>query len=117
LLAATRLPEWNPAFVNVAGPAVATVAAEYELETIRGLRGSLAYTRIDAEQITMTWRVPLLSETGTWLIEEHGPARTQVTHTVERHGPLAAAISHTLATLPRLRLDRLAVRTEDRSAE
>lgn len=107
LLTATALPEWNPAFSRVDGPATAAVDEPYELETIMSLRGSLAYTRIDSSEITMVWRIPMLRESGTWLLTERDATRTFVTHTVERHGPLAAVIAHTLATLPRLRLDRL----------
>jgi len=107
LLAATRLPEWNPAFIRVDGPARATVGTDYDLEGIRSLHGSLTYTRIDAHEIVMAWRVPLLSETGTWMLEQHGPGVTRVTHTVERRGALALALAHTLDTLPPLRLERL----------
>ncbi|MGB4777676.1 SRPBCC family protein [Microbacterium sp.] len=113
LVSATQLPEWNPAFVRVGGPTVATVDVEYELETIMGRHGSLTYTRIEPDRIVMTWRVPLLRERGTWLIEEHGPAHTRVTHSVERHGALVAAIAHTLGTLPQLRLDRLTARARE----
>ncbi|WP_454114989.1 SRPBCC family protein [Microbacterium lacticum] len=111
LLAATHLPEWNPAFVRVTGPARATPGATYDLDAIKGLRGTLTYTRAEPRAIAFTWQVPLLSETGTWQLNEHGPARTVVTHTVERHGALAIALAHTLGTLPLLRLDRLAERT------
>ncbi|KID29114.1 hypothetical protein HQ32_03401 [Prauserella sp. Am3] len=43
LLDAPRLPEWNPAFVRVTGPPLASRGARYELEVIRGLRGDLTY--------------------------------------------------------------------------
>lgn len=111
LLAAPELPEWNPAFRLVTGPSRATRDAAYELEAIRGMRGTLTYPEIQEHQIVLAWRVPMLSEQGVWELEEHGPGRTVVTHTVQRHGPLAIMLGHTLATLPTLRLDRLAERT------
>ena len=112
LLPAPELPDWNPAFVRVEGPARATTGVEYRLDAIRGLRGTLTYTRIDSDAITISWRVPGLSETGRWqLSPQPVRQRTRVTHTVERHGPLAALLGHALDTLPRLRLERLAERT------
>lgn len=48
LLAAPELPDWNPAFVRVDGPARATTGVEYRLDVTRGLRGTLTYTRSTA---------------------------------------------------------------------
>ncbi|MEV1295897.1 SRPBCC family protein [Pseudonocardia sp. NPDC049635] len=111
LLSAPLLPEWNPAFVRVEGPARAAAGTDYQLQVIRGLRGTLTYTHVDSEEITMSWRVSGLSETGQWQLSPH-PTRhqTRVTHTVERHGALAVVLGHALGTLPRLRLERLAER-------
>ncbi|GAB3599146.1 SRPBCC family protein [Microbacterium tumbae] len=110
LLAATRLPEWNPAFVRVSGIDPAVRGAEYALEAIRGLRGKLTYTQTESYTIAFSWEVPLLSETGLWQLAEPSPGRTLVTHTVERRGALAMALVHTLGTLPGLRLERLSER-------
>ncbi|GAA1998473.1 SRPBCC family protein [Microbacterium ulmi] len=110
LLSATSLPDWNPAFIRVAGDDPATPGAEYALEAIRGHRGTLTYTQIEDRTIAFSWRVPLLSETAAWHLSEVSATRTAVTHTVERSGALAAVLAHTLETLPGLRLDRLAAR-------
>lgn len=83
LLAAPRLPEWNPAFTTVTGAESATPGERYDLEAIRGLRGSLHYPRITAAEIIMTWHVAGMTETGTWELASEGPGRsTIVTHTV-----------------------------------
>ncbi|MEV7693570.1 SRPBCC family protein [Microbacterium sp. NPDC089189] len=111
LLAAPRLPEWNPAFVRVAGAARATLGSVYEVEVIRGLRGTLTYTEVEEHRIAFSWRVPMLSEQGIWELRPRGRAGTAVAHTVERQGALAAVLAHTLRTLPRLRLERLAEHT------
>ena len=110
LLAAPELPEWNPAFRCVTGPARATLDAAYELEAIRGMRGTLTYPEIQEHRIVLSWHVPMLSEHGAWELEERGPGCTVVTHTVQRQGPLAIMLGPTLATLPTLRLDRLVER-------
>ncbi|MCT2582234.1 SRPBCC family protein [Actinophytocola gossypii] len=116
LVAAPELPDWNPAFVRVEGPARATTGIEYRLGVIRGLRGTLTYTRIDADVIAMSWAVPFLSETATWTLTPHAtPHQTRVTHEVERLGALAAFLGHSLDTLPELRLERLAQRAAARS--
>lgn len=117
LTAAPQLPEWNPAFLHVDGPARPTVGADYALRAIRGMRGTLTYAHISPHTITMMWTVPLLTEVGTWhLAADSSPTRTHVTHTVERRGPLAALLWHTLDGLPVLRLERLAHRTTTRSS-
>ena len=53
LLAATHLPEWNPAFVRVTGPARATPGATYDLDAIKGLRGTLTYTRAEPGDVPL----------------------------------------------------------------
>ncbi|GAB2471614.1 hypothetical protein GCM10027063_10210 [Promicromonospora xylanilytica] len=116
LLSATQLPEWNPAFVKVEGPPRAVAGTEYRLEVIRGLRGTLVYTHIDGGAITISWRVTGLSETGEWQLTPLDTRQTRVTHAVERDGPLALLLGHTLATLPSLRLERLAQWTAGSSA-
>jgi hypothetical protein len=111
LLDAPELPDWNPAFVRVEGPARATTGVEYRLDVIRGLRGTLTYTHIDAEMIVMSWTVPLLRETGAWTLAPHAtPHQTRVAHEVERRGALATFLGQSLDSLPGLRLERLAER-------
>lgn len=112
LLAAPKLPEWNPAFVRLTGASYAAEGSAYELETIRGLRGILTYTHVQERIIEFSWNIPMLTETGIWNLIEDGRGCTMVTHTVQRGGPLALVLAHTLQTLPRLRLDRLVERAQ-----
>jgi hypothetical protein len=105
------LPDWNPAFLRIAGPDQASTHHTYSLSTIGGLKGSFAYTRIDHEVIGMTWSIPGMTEICTWTLSAAQGDRCIVTHTVERSGPLARVLRGSLQGLPKLRLDRLTQQT------
>lgn len=107
LLDPQRLPDWNPAFLSMSGPRQAALGQDYELRTLPNLRGTFRYTLIAQDRVHMEWTVPGMSERCEWTLHETG-AGTRVDHAVTRSGPLAAVLRHALATLPGLRLDRLA---------
>lgn len=101
-----EVPDWNPAFTSISGPAVAVEHHPYEL-VARGLRGSFRYTAILEHRVDMEWEVPGLHETGTWLLEPV-PGGTQVVHEFEQEGPLAFALRRAMRGVATLRLARLA---------
>ncbi|WP_327291159.1 SRPBCC family protein [Streptomyces sp. NBC_01198] len=107
LLDALRLPEWNPAFLAIAGSRTPTVGEDYDLRTLPNLRGTFRYTEITADRVRMEWTVPGMREHCEWVLRDTGTG-TRVDHAVTRSGPLAAVLRHSLADLPGLRLDRLA---------
>lgn len=106
LLDPVRLPEWNPAFVELAGPREAQENVAYALTGIRGLRGSFRYSLIAPDTIVMKWNVPGLHETSVWQTAS-AFGSTVVTHDVSRSGPLARLLANTLSGLADLRLSRL----------
>lgn len=107
LLQPLRLPEWNPAFVELRGPHDAEENRSYELTGIRGLRGTFRYSSIRPDFIQMDWTVPGMHETSAWELVPNGRGTT-VIHTVGRSGPLALLLAHALSGLAQLRLERLA---------
>lgn len=107
LLEPLRLPEWNPAFVELRGPETAEENIGYGLTGIRGLRGTFQYSSIRPDFIQMDWTVPGMRETSAWQLAPSGRGTT-VTHTVGRSGSLALLLAHTLSGLAQLRLERLA---------
>ncbi len=110
LLDATRLPEWNPAFVSVRGPATAERGSVYELRAIKALRGEFRYSHVSRNRVETRWDVPGLAEVASWDLGDSDGSRTLVTHAVSRTGPLGALLAGTLESLPKLRLDRLTAR-------
>jgi len=66
LLTPTALPQWNPAFRSVSGPATVQVGHRYALTALAGLRGHLAYTSIGQHEITAHIEVPGMREDGWW---------------------------------------------------
>jgi hypothetical protein len=106
LLDPLALPEWNPAFHRVDGPAQVTAGAEYHIRVRPGLAGTLTYTRIDANRIDMTWQVPGFRETGRWTLQSHATG-TSVRHEFEHEGALATVLQHAYRGVAELRLQRL----------
>ncbi|WP_433434792.1 SRPBCC family protein [Nonomuraea sp. CA-141351] len=110
LLDPQALPEWNPAFRSLNGPARAATGTRY-LITVKGeLSGTWEYTRIDDHDIDTTWQVPGFRETGTWHLRPHDYG-TIVTHEFRHEGPLARLLSKAYRGVAELRLDRLTQRT------
>ncbi|NUW46142.1 SRPBCC family protein [Nonomuraea rhodomycinica] len=109
LLTPRALPDWNPAFHTVEGPAHAATGVEYPMTVRGGLSGHWRYTAIDDRSIHTAWQVPGFRETGVWRLEPHGSG-TVVTHAFGHHGPLALVLSKAYRGVGELRLDRLARR-------
>jgi uncharacterized protein YndB with AHSA1/START domain len=110
LLDPRALPEWNPAFRTVDGPAEAATGVSYPITVRGGLSGNWQYTTIDDQRIDTTWRVPGFHETGTWRFEARGEG-TLVTHEFRHQGPLASLLSNAYRGVAELRLDRLSQRS------
>ncbi len=106
---AARLPEWNPALVEVEASGRALERRRYRMRAIRGLRGHLVYTLISPERIEMTMQVQGLREEGSWLLEPLGD-RTRVEHGFSHTGLLGRLLSPAFQDVAELRLDRLAER-------
>jgi uncharacterized protein YndB with AHSA1/START domain len=106
LLRPLALPEWNPAFLAIAGSADAAIGHVHSLTVAGGLRGEFRYTAIEPDRVDMMWNVPGMLERCSWVLE---PERrgTRVSHEVRRTGPLAIVLRSQTQTLPRLRLNRL----------
>jgi len=111
LLDPVALADWNPAFLSVGGPAEASTGVDYPITTRGGLRGFFAYLRIKSDRIDTTWRVPGLTETGTWLLEQRG-GDTLVVHAFRQDGPLARLLSRAFDGVAQLRLLRLQERVQ-----
>lgn len=109
LLDPRALPEWNPAFHTVDGPARATTGVSYPITVRGGLTGSWQYATIEDQRIDTTWRIPGFHETGTWRFEPRGQD-TLVIHEFHHQGPLARLLSNAYRGVAELRLDRLAQR-------
>lgn len=109
LLDPQALPDWNPAFRSIAGPADAAVGVRYPIGVTGGLSGTWEYTYIDDTRIDTAWQVPGFRETGTWRLVPHGDG-TMVTHEFSHEGPLARMLAHAYRGVAQLRLDRLAAR-------
>ena len=102
-----ELPDWNPAFTHLTGPATAVQDHPYELVARGGLRGTFVYTMMLEHRVDMRWEVPGLRETGTWMLEPV-PGGTMVTHEFAQAGPLAVALRRATRGVATLRLGRLA---------
>jgi hypothetical protein len=107
LLRPLDLPTWNPAFVEVTGPAEARVGQAYGLKAIRGLRGTFSYTGIGETRVDMAWDVPGMRERCSWTLRPTTGGGVEVTHELSRSGPLAIVLRSAFAGLAQLRLDRL----------
>ena len=101
------LPDWNPAFTHLSGPATAAENQPYELLARGGLHGTFRYTAILEHRIDMRWEVPGLREIGTWMLEPV-PGGILVTHEFAQAGPLAVALRRAMRGVATLRLERLA---------
>ena len=106
LLDALSLPEWNPAFLSMAGPSRVTLDAEYQLVVRPGLTGRLVYRAVDPCRVQMAWHVPGFAEVGTWHLAA-SRERTLVRHDFTHAGPLAAALGRAYRGVAELRLERL----------
>ncbi|PUB25973.1 hypothetical protein C8K30_10660 [Promicromonospora sp. AC04] len=106
LLDALSLPSWNSAFLSLAGPAAATLEAEYRITVRPGLKGTFAYEAMDPDLIRMVWQVPGFAEIGDWQFGAEG-GRTLVRHDFTHSGPLAAMLRQAYQGVAGLRLDRL----------
>jgi hypothetical protein len=102
-----ELPDWNPAFIDIAGRPTAGEHETYELVARGGLRGTFRYTAILDDRVDMRWEVPGLRETSTWILSPV-PGGTQVVHEFEQNGPLAFALRRATRGVATLRLARLA---------
>ena len=115
LLDVLALPEWNPAFHSVEGPANAPVGTEYRIRVRPGLTGTLVYTHISTDRIDMTWQVPGFRETGSWTLRPRGTV-TLVGHEFEHAGALATILEPAYQNVAGLRLRRLEQRLRDEPA-
>src|SRR5262245_33531650 len=79
LLRPLEMPEWNPAFSNVTGPASASVGDTYDLTIRNGLNGSLSYQQIDDERIALHWETVGFREWATWSLQRRAET-TLVVH-------------------------------------
>lgn len=112
LLEPLQLPEWNPAFLRLTGPAPAIVEQRYPITVRPGLSGHFSYPSIETDRIEMRWDVPGFAETASWQLAQHGN-RTEVTHRLQHAGPLATLLSPAYRGVAELRLARLAQRVAD----
>lgn len=106
---AARLPEWNPALVEVEASGQAREHRRYRMRAIRGLRGYLVYTLISPECVEMTMQVQGLREEGYWLLEPSGDG-TRVEHGFSHTGLLGHLLGPAFQGVAELRVDRLAER-------
>ncbi|WP_285104593.1 SRPBCC family protein [Promicromonospora sp. MEB111] len=106
LLDPLSLPAWNPAFLRMAGPSEAGLAARYRITVRPGLSGAFTYETIEPGLVRMAWRVPGFAETADWWLDAEGE-RTLVRHDFTHQGPLAAALRPAYQGVAGLRLDRL----------
>ncbi|MDJ0347334.1 SRPBCC family protein [Streptomyces sp. H10-C2] len=102
-----QMPEWNPAFLSIGGPASARVGDRHTLTVHGGLRGTWEYTRIEQQRIDATWQVPGLVEDAVWQLRSVGRG-TIVTHEFRQRGSLARLLAGAFRGVVELRLDRLA---------
>jgi len=112
LLDPLALPDWNPAFRNITGPAVGLAGENYQITVHPGLAGRFAYISIEPDLITTEWEVLGFAETGSWQLTQRG-GRTEVSHSFAHTGPLAAILSRAYRGVAPLRLTRLARRMTD----
>lgn len=115
LLDTRALPDWNPAFHSIDGPAGAAVGVRYPITVRGGLRGHWEYTLITDHRVEAAWQVPGFGETGVWRLEKR-PTGTMVTHSFEHRGGLARILSNAYRGVAELRLDRLAQRMAQQAA-
>lgn len=101
------LPDWNPAFHSLEGPAEAATGVRYPITVRGGLSGHWEYTLITDDRIDVTWQVQGFRETGVWRLEER-TGGTMVTHGFQHQGRLARLLSNAYRGVAELRLDRLA---------
>lgn len=113
LLEPTALADWNPAFLEVRGPAAALVGTRYPLTAKGGLRGHWEYLAIGERDIEGSFEVPGLAETNSWHLRPQG-AGTLVAHSFTNRGALATLLRPAFANVADLRLDRLADRARRR---
>jgi hypothetical protein len=107
LLRPVELPSWNPAFVNIEGPAVPRSGEMYQLTALQGLRGTFHYPAISEGLVEMTWAVPGLRETCSWTLRPERSDMVEVSHEVHRTGALAVVLRAAMTGLADLRLNRL----------
>lgn len=109
---AGRLPEWNPALIEVEAEGPAEEGTRYRVRAVRGLRGDLVYTSITPGRIEMTMRVQGLREESYWSLEPSGD-RTRVEHGFSHSGLLGRLLAPAFEGVADLRLDRLVDRAEN----
>lgn len=109
LLRPLEIPDWNPAFLTLAGPDAAAVGTGYPITVRGGLRGTFAYTGIGASTIGWSWHVPGLDETGHWRLTPRDGG-TLVEHEFTHRGPLARVLRAAFEGVAELRLGRLSDR-------
>lgn len=107
LLDPLALSRWNPAFLEIGGPASANTGVAHPIIVRPGLRGSFSYSRIEQTIIDMEWSVPGLRETARWSLTSAG-THTVVTHQFSHSGPLASVMRNSFRGVSTLRLARLA---------
>ncbi|MGI8334795.1 SRPBCC family protein [Actinomadura scrupuli] len=115
LLDPRALPDWNPAFHSLDGPAGAATGIRYPITARGGLSGHWEYTLITDHRVDAVWQVPGLRETGTWLLDERDGG-TVVTHGFQHQGRLARLLRNAYRGVAELRLDRLAQRMAQQGA-
>lgn len=114
LLDPARIPEWNPAFLALAGSEQAAVGVDYPILVRPGLRGSFRYRAIGEGRIETEWSVPGFREVAEWEIAAAGTG-TIIRHRFGHSGPLAHALRHAFRGVAGLRLERLAERAAGRA--
>ena len=116
LLDPLALPEWNPAFLTISGPANAATGVRYPIAIRGGLRGYFEYQSIEAHRIDTTWHVPGFTETGRWQLEPYDET-TVVIHGFQHQGTLARILSRGFDGVAELRLNRLAQRLQNHATD
>ncbi len=111
LLRPLELPEWNPAFTALTGPAHPAEGDSYGLTIRSGLTGSLTYEHIDIQHVALHWSTVGFRESATWSLEPIGTA-TRVVHEFDHEGGLALLLRQAFRTVAQQRNERLKERAE-----
>lgn len=112
LLQVKQIAEWNPAFLTIAGPAIARIGEPHPIRVRGGLSGQFQYDLIDPDRIESSWRVPGFRETNYWTLQAADGHNTMVTHGFTQSGSLAKLLRGATRGVAELRVARLKTRVE-----
>lgn len=114
LLRPLEFPQWNAAFVAIAGPEHPAEGQRYDLTIRNGLTGSLTFVRIEPQRVALQWSTVGFRETAQWSLEPAGRG-VRVVHEFSHAGALATLLRPAFRTVARQRNERLAQRVGDRA--